>query len=317
MGPLDGAEGGDGDTGGSGFIDGEDHLQPSLSLPSCEVVEPLEVTGGADMLDVRALVLVDDTLLAGALDGVYSVAKDGGAPPVKLGERGTTGDLAVLDGVAYTAQGVFLEAEVIPGLGNGATLDVEGLRGDTLLTADEALIISRRCGDELQVLGLDGTRATVSGTCIEAVAERDGMLYWIDSLEDTSQLRRAVVGTTETELLLEDTRLDGPLAVSSTSVYFGLSDGAVNSEYLARLPVGGGDVEVLAGPNGIDGIAVDDREGVHFKFAGVPDICAFRLDEADGTVEPIAYQGRVAAWDDDYYYAVSGYVGGRVIRIDR
>ena len=82
------------------------------------------------------------------------------------------------------------------------------------------------------------------------------------------------------------------------------------------MPIAGGTMEGLAGPNYFDNLATDGRQAF-FHTAFIPSICTFGFDEASRAIVSVASDGEVNGWDDDYLYVMQGFVGGSASRVAR
>jgi hypothetical protein len=313
------ATGSSGSTGNTptASANGTSDLDNAFRLPSGICSAPAAEVLGATGLDIRTLTLANDTLVIGTSSSIVTMAKAGNVSPTMLSDDAAYA-LAALGDVVYYSDAVFLGAASLPGkMGQALTSSSDDIQSDNMVSDATALYVSgssSKCSDSVQVFGLDGTKRTIKADCPLSIATSAGTAYIISSKDGAKGLFKAGPNDTAFQPLLMEKRLDDsvPITVTASYVYFSISEAIPNS-YLARVPIGGGKLEVLGGPGFFDNM-ISDGKVVYF-YSSANAICTFGYVEQSGTFEQIASYGVPSALDDQYVYLRAGKDG--VARIPR
>jgi hypothetical protein len=255
---------------------------------------------------VHAVMVTKTSLLFAATDGLFSMPKDASKPPIKVFD-GVTTEVANANNDVYYSKGLttYLVNPTILENG-GSPKTVSGgpeLSGDgTRVYAWETQYI---CGDgsyqsTVYVYDSEGKSEKVKIPCIFEAAGYDGVVYAIDWQDKKHHRLMRGTPNNEAQTLAQDDQFTGFVAATSKHAYASVSP-MLTTDYLVRVPVTGGDLEILSGPHTFNSLVSNGRS---VFFSDVQNHCVYSFNGDSNELTAFAKAALVEgmAFDNDYVY---------------
>ena len=273
--------------------------------PRCEVSD-------AEMLfehktKVHAVAVTETQLLFGANDGLYVMAKDGSTEPTRLYE----GTVLKLGNVG---KDVYFSDDFTTRMVNPTILENEGKPRELPFAGTEFVSDGTRmyafdppvfCGDStsstVDVFDMTNQMGKVEFPCLRTATGLAGNVYTVSEVKEERRIMKNAAGGQAAELVAGD--FDELIAATPTHVYSVVTS-VFPSQYLVRVPVAGGELEILSGSHAFNSMASDGRD---VYFSDLEHSCTYKFDSASEKLVPFTSGGLVEqmAFDDAYVYFAS------------
>ncbi|MFT3926594.1 MAG: hypothetical protein QM778_28880 [Myxococcales bacterium] len=304
---------------GDGADEGQDDdakWNTSVTIPPCDSAAAVEVLH-QHAVTTHGMDLIGDSIYFASNDGLFSLPKGAPAEPTKVVDqknliqvKGFGNDLWFAD--AISSDHLTISTGTIT---QGAGRSELARDGSTVYTWDTINFDCANRGSSVHILHQDNASADdyVEFQCVGSAVERAGKYYAVDYAGDGYRVMSAVAGgeSKDAKQLASADNLDNFMAATDGNVYVSVGRDLISS-YLGRVPVAGGNIELLAGDFVVNGMF---GNGSSVFVSDQKNHCLYRYDEAKGSLQAFGKVSTVEAMAFDDQYAYVATFGGTIGRI--